>query len=96
MHVLQTTIEKLLYILLLMVFIATIVVGIIGYQDGQSIKANQRSNLVYIQDQLNEYQTLTRNGFICIFTAPSSVEADGKAAITNYLDKCYPNPQEIK
>jgi hypothetical protein len=41
-NILQSTIERLLYILLLLCFATTIIVGVIAYQDGQKIKQQQQ------------------------------------------------------
>lgn len=87
---------------LLIVILFAIAAGY-AYKNNQQLKKtvniiqqNQHSNLINLQNQLITQQTLTRNGFICIFTAPPTVATSGKTAITNYLDKCYPIPRAIK
>lgn len=70
MNILQSTVERLLYLLLLLCFTATIIVGIIAYQDGQYIKRQQQifhdngdSNLRIIK-QNQAAETLTVKTYI--------------------------------
>lgn len=47
--ILQSTIERLLYLLLLLMFVAIIIVGTIAYRDGQLIKENQKTNALAVK-----------------------------------------------
>jgi len=65
MRILQSTIERLLYVLLLLVFIAVIIVGGIGYHDGQQIKqliaTNSANHGAAIMRTEQQTQTIINN-----------------------------------
>lgn len=56
MRILQSTVEKLLYILLFLMFIGIILVGTVAYDDGQQIKRiiNNHSQSIAAEEQATQ------------------------------------------
>lgn len=102
MNILQSTVERLLYYLLALVFIAIIVVGFFAYQDGQQIKhlvmvQLQQTKSIETNQYLNgkAFETFVRNGLICTATLPL-IPNPTSASINAEGNKCFPDTTEIK
>lgn len=87
MRILQSTVERLLYFLLLLCFLATIIVGIIAYKDGQKISQQQQqfhegsAQTLRIIKQNQQAETLAVKTYIaCLLTlnpqsSPASIQS---------------------
>jgi hypothetical protein len=102
MNILQTTVEKLLYILLLLMFAGIVIVGTIAYNDGQQIKKiiNEHTETI-TQVKNNQYtnslalETFIREGLVCTASIPPNPNPT-RASIQAEANKCFPNTPEVK
>lgn len=75
MKILQSTVERLLYILLLLCFVTTVIVGTIAYKDGQKISQQQQQfhntniqSLKIIKQNQEAETTAVKTYIACLLT----------------------------
>ena len=90
----QSTVEKLLYFLLVLVFIVSISAGYFAWQDGQEIKRQQtvdHANSLYEQKTIisnqDKLDTDLRNSVKCLFGLnPATATAEAAQACFNVVE----------
>lgn len=100
--ILQSTVERLLYYLVFLMFLAIILVGTIAYHDGQQIKQllQAQTNTVKTLES-NQYtnavslEVFIREGLVCTAKLPPNPNPT-PAQIQAELGVCFPNTPAVK
>lgn len=102
MKILQSTIERLLYILLALMFVAVIVIGIIAYRDGQEVKQiiNDHTQVIQREEQQTEEieknqltnSTALKDYIACLLTLTPT----GDMTLQAQEQTCFNNAPEVK
>jgi ABC-type dipeptide/oligopeptide/nickel transport system permease component len=95
-QIMQSTVERLLYILLALVFLAVLVVGAIAYNDGQQVKqiTEQHSSEIKNIETNQHINALAIKQYIaCLLNlSPTQTQAQIKTAELT----CFDNAPEVK
>jgi hypothetical protein len=96
MHILQSTVERLLYVLLFLIFIGILIVGSIAYEDGQAIKQiiTTRTSLIQTVEVNQKSNALAIKTYIaCLLTLNP---AQTPTQIQNSEQTCFDNAPQVK
>lgn len=100
MRIIQSTIEKLLYVLVLLMFISIIIIAAVAYDDGQQIKQiiNNHTQQIMFQeketDQIKANQLINSTALKDYIACLIAINPNGDIQVQETT--CFKNAPEVK